>query len=149
MLWDVCNEISCSFHTFSLLTIKSKIFLNKLQQEALFHLPSLTSLCVQVRDEMKGELPSEVQAPTEEVQNPCRLDLRPPDRRGLPSDQNPSSRAQHRPRALLILAIVLLMSSLLMIDWKFRHSVQLLLFWRAYRDCRSSVWIILVLQRSI
>ncbi|XP_074523056.1 dipeptidase 2 [Halichoeres trimaculatus] len=69
-----------------------------------------------VRDEMNTEPPSEVQVPAEEVHNSCRLDLRPPDRRGPPADQNPSSGAQQRPRGLLILAIVLLMSSLLMID---------------------------------
>uniref|UniRef100_UPI0037E8C620 dipeptidase 2 n=1 Tax=Semicossyphus pulcher TaxID=241346 RepID=UPI0037E8C620 len=69
-----------------------------------------------VRDTLIAKRPSEVQVPLEEVQNPCRMVLRPPDRRGLPSDRSPSSRAQQRPKGLLILALVLLLSSLLMMD---------------------------------
>ncbi|XP_070761422.1 dipeptidase 2 [Enoplosus armatus] len=67
-----------------------------------------------VRDQLSLNRPSEVQIPIEEVQNPCRLVLRPPTR--LPSDQNPFSRAQHGPKGLLILTIVLMLSSLLMIE---------------------------------
>lgn len=68
-----------------------------------------------VRDQLHSNQPSEVQIPVEEVQNPCRLVLRPPSPRG-PSDQGPSSRAQHEPKGLLILAIVLLLSSFLMFE---------------------------------
>ncbi|XP_037645903.1 dipeptidase 2 [Sebastes umbrosus] len=67
-----------------------------------------------VRDDLTSKQPSEVQISLEEVQNPCRLVLRPPDPRG-PSER-PSSRAQHEPKGLLILAIVLLLSSLIMIE---------------------------------
>ncbi|GLD58203.1 dipeptidase 1-like protein [Lates japonicus] len=66
----------------------------------------------QVRNELNSNPPSEVQIPMEEVQNPCRLVLRPPDPRGLPSDQVPSS----GPPGLLILAIVLLLSSIFLIE---------------------------------
>ncbi|XP_040906799.1 dipeptidase 2 [Toxotes jaculatrix] len=69
-----------------------------------------------VRDELSLNPPSEVQIPVEEVQNPCRLVLRPPDPRLLPSDQSSSSRAQQGPTGLLILAIVLLLSSLFIIE---------------------------------
>lgn len=69
-----------------------------------------------VRDQLNVNPPSEVQIPVREVQNPCRLVLRPPDLNGLPSDKSPSSRAQHGPKGLLVLAIVLQFSSLLMIE---------------------------------
>ncbi|XP_035507602.1 dipeptidase 2 [Morone saxatilis] len=69
-----------------------------------------------VRDQLHSNLPSEVQIPLKDVQNPCRLVLRPPDQRQLPSDRNSSSRAQHGPKGLLILAIVLLLSSIFMIE---------------------------------
>lgn len=81
----------------------------------IYHL-LLLSHCIspQVRDDVTSKQPSEVQISLEEVQNPCRLVLRPPDPRG-PSER-PSSRAQHEPKGLLILAIVLLLSSLIMIE---------------------------------
>nr|XP_046274535.1 dipeptidase 2 isoform X2 [Scatophagus argus]XP_046274620.1 dipeptidase 2 isoform X2 [Scatophagus argus] len=69
-----------------------------------------------VRNELSLNRPSEVQIPIEEVQNACRLVLRPPNLRELPSYQRPSSRAHHGPKGLLILAIVLLLSSLSMIE---------------------------------
>ncbi|KAM7015724.1 dipeptidase 2 [Tautogolabrus adspersus] len=69
-----------------------------------------------VRDKLSVNLPSEVQIPIEEVQNPCRLVLRPPARRRLPSDQTPSSRADQRPKDLLILALVLLLQRLLKME---------------------------------
>ncbi|XP_056230251.1 dipeptidase 2 [Seriola aureovittata] len=65
-----------------------------------------------VRNQLSSNPPSEVQISEQEVQNPCRLVLRPPQPRGPP----PSSRAQHRPPGLLILATVLLLSSLFMIE---------------------------------
>ncbi|KAM9366674.1 dipeptidase 1 [Symphorus nematophorus] len=68
-----------------------------------------------VRDQMSSTRPSEVQIPIGEVQNPCRLVLRPPDHRVLPTHWSSSSAAQHGPKGLLILAIVLLLSSLFMI----------------------------------
>ncbi|XP_031704361.1 dipeptidase 2 isoform X1 [Anarrhichthys ocellatus] len=68
-----------------------------------------------VRDQMTLSRPSEVQISLEEVQNPCRLVLRRPVPRG-PSHQSPFSRAPHEPKGLLIHAIVLLLSSLLMIE---------------------------------
>ncbi|KAK9542457.1 hypothetical protein VZT92_000319 [Zoarces viviparus] len=68
-----------------------------------------------VRDRMTLSRPSEVQISFEEVQNPCRLVLRRPVPRG-PSHQSPFSRAPHEPKGLPILAIVLLLSSLLMIE---------------------------------
>ncbi|XP_020487832.1 dipeptidase 2 [Labrus bergylta] len=69
-----------------------------------------------VRDNLREKMPSEVQIPIKEVQNPCRLVLRPPDRRGLPSDQTPSSRADQRPTDLIILALVLLLQRLLKME---------------------------------
>ncbi|KAM6950643.1 dipeptidase 2 [Lycodopsis pacificus] len=68
-----------------------------------------------VRDRMTLSQPSEVQISLEEVQNPCRLVLRRPVPR-RPSHQSPFSRAPHEPKGLPILAIVLLLSSLLMIE---------------------------------
>lgn len=68
-----------------------------------------------VRDQLSSTRPSEVQIPLEEVQNPCRLVLRPPSPRGS-SHLSPSSRAQHGPRGLLLLAVVLLLSSRLVIE---------------------------------
>ncbi|XP_034381242.1 dipeptidase 2 [Cyclopterus lumpus] len=68
-----------------------------------------------VRDQLTSTRPSEVQISLEEVQNPCRLVLRPPSPRGS-SHQNPSSGDQHEPKVLLILTIVLMLSSLLMIE---------------------------------
>ncbi|XP_022600208.1 dipeptidase 2-like [Seriola dumerili] len=65
-----------------------------------------------VRNQLSSNPPSEVQISEQEVQNPCRLVLRPPQPRG----PSPSSRAQHRPPCLLILATVLLLSSLFMIE---------------------------------
>uniref|UniRef100_A0A3Q3X884 Dipeptidase n=1 Tax=Mola mola TaxID=94237 RepID=A0A3Q3X884_MOLML len=56
--------------------------------------------------------PSEVQIPVEEVQNPCRLVLRPP--KPKEHRQSSSSRAHHGPKGLLILAIGLLLSSFFM-----------------------------------
>ncbi|XP_029311672.1 dipeptidase 2 [Cottoperca gobio] len=67
-----------------------------------------------VRDQLVVNRPSEVQISVEEVRNPCRLVLRPPNPRG--SFESPSSTAQHEPKALLIIATVLLLSSLLMIE---------------------------------
>ncbi|KAM4602674.1 dipeptidase 2 [Polymixia lowei] len=64
-----------------------------------------------VRDEFSGILPSEVQVPLEEVQNPCRLVLKRPDIGGR---QSTSSRANDEPRghkSLLLWTIVLLLSS--------------------------------------
>ncbi|XP_068460824.1 dipeptidase 2 [Clinocottus analis] len=68
-----------------------------------------------VRDQLTMNRPSEFQIALEEVQNPCRLVLRPPSPRGS-SHQSPSSGAQHEPKVMLILAIVLLLSSLLMFE---------------------------------
>ncbi|XP_056267978.1 dipeptidase 2 isoform X2 [Pseudoliparis swirei] len=68
-----------------------------------------------VRDQLSSTRPSEVQIPLEEVQNPCRLVLRPPSPRGS-SHLSPSSRAQHGPRGLLLLAVVLRLSSRLVIE---------------------------------
>ncbi|XP_029979592.1 dipeptidase 2 [Sphaeramia orbicularis] len=66
-----------------------------------------------VRDELSLQRPSEVEIPLGEVQNPCRLVLRPPDPRGQPSDKASSSAGQHAPPGLhLVLAIVLLLYSL-------------------------------------
>lgn len=69
-----------------------------------------------VRDQLSSTKPSEFQIPLKDVQNPCRLVLRPPDPNGLPSAQKPSSRAQHGSPGLLILATVLLISSLFLIQ---------------------------------
>ncbi|CAJ1049092.1 dipeptidase 2 [Xyrichtys novacula] len=69
-----------------------------------------------VSEELSAHLPSEVQIPDKEVQNPCRLDLRHPSRKRPPSDQSPSSKAQQRPTGLLTQAVVLLISSLLLMD---------------------------------
>ncbi|XP_073320026.1 dipeptidase 2 [Pagrus major] len=65
-----------------------------------------------VRDQLSANRPSEVQIPLEKVQNSCRLVLRPPNPKGLPS----SSQALHGPKGLLILATVLLLSSSIMIE---------------------------------
>uniref|UniRef100_A0A3P8SKV6 Dipeptidase n=1 Tax=Amphiprion percula TaxID=161767 RepID=A0A3P8SKV6_AMPPE len=65
-----------------------------------------------VRDQLSSKRPSEIQIPLEEVQNPCRLVLTPPDVRGLPSDQNSSAAAEHGSPGLLILVTVLLLSIL-------------------------------------
>ncbi|XP_039989609.1 dipeptidase 2 isoform X2 [Xiphias gladius] len=70
----------------------------------------------QVRNQLRLLRPIEVQIPVEEVQNPCRLVLTPPDPRKRLSDKSPISRAQHGRPDLLILAIVLLLSSLFMIE---------------------------------
>lgn len=67
-----------------------------------------------VRDQLSSKQPSEVQIPLEQVQNSCRLVLRPPHPRGLPSDKTSSSRAQHELKGLLVL--VLLLSSLFVIE---------------------------------
>nr|XP_020448101.1 dipeptidase 1 isoform X1 [Monopterus albus] len=67
-----------------------------------------------VRDQLRLSPPSEVQISLVEVQNPCRLVLRPPSSRVLPSKESPSSSAQHRPLGLLV--IVLLPFILLMIE---------------------------------
>ncbi|KAM3625123.1 uncharacterized protein V6R79_007098 [Siganus canaliculatus] len=64
-----------------------------------------------VRDQLKLSQPSEVQIPVEEVQNPCRLVLRPELRSG-PLHHTLSSRAHNGPKALLLLAIALVLSSL-------------------------------------
>ncbi|XP_070821735.1 dipeptidase 2 [Chaetodon trifascialis] len=69
-----------------------------------------------VRDQLSVNQPSEAQIPVAEVQNPCRLVLRPPDLRRLTYDQNPSSTAHHGPKGLLILAIVMLLSSPFLIE---------------------------------
>ncbi|XP_041814389.1 dipeptidase 2 [Chelmon rostratus] len=69
-----------------------------------------------VRDQLSVNRPSEIQIPVAEAQNPCRMVLRPPNLRELPSDQSSSSRAHQSPEALLILATVLLLSSLFMIE---------------------------------
>ncbi|XP_041639005.1 dipeptidase 2 isoform X2 [Cheilinus undulatus] len=69
-----------------------------------------------VRDELSLSLPSEAHLPVEQVQNPCRLVLRPPDQSRQSSDQSPFSRAPQRPKGLLILALVLLLSSLIMME---------------------------------
>ncbi|XP_045887801.1 dipeptidase 2 isoform X3 [Micropterus dolomieu] len=53
-----------------------------------------------VREQLSLDQPSEVHIPLEEVQNPCRLVLRPPDPRLLSSTQSPSSVAQHGPEVL-------------------------------------------------
>ncbi|XP_049916903.1 dipeptidase 2 isoform X1 [Epinephelus moara] len=68
-----------------------------------------------VRDQLSLNRPSEVQIPLEEAQNSCRLILKRPDPKG-PTDRSPSSSAQHGPKGLLILALVLLLSSLFMIE---------------------------------
>ncbi|XP_070691074.1 dipeptidase 2 [Pempheris klunzingeri] len=68
-----------------------------------------------VQGELSEERPSEVQIPVAEVQNPCRLVLRPPDHQGL-SKQSPPSGARHGPRGLLTLPIALLLSSLLLTE---------------------------------
>lgn len=68
-----------------------------------------------VRDQLNSTGPSEVQIPVEEVQNPCRLVLTPPDTRDHP-DLSGSSRARQEPKGLLMLSIVLLLSSLHMIQ---------------------------------
>lgn len=65
-----------------------------------------------VRDQLRSKQPSEIQIPLEEVQNPCRLVLRPPDVRGLLSDQNSSGSAEHGSPGLLVLVAVLLLSIL-------------------------------------
>uniref|UniRef100_A0A3Q3X197 Dipeptidase n=1 Tax=Mola mola TaxID=94237 RepID=A0A3Q3X197_MOLML len=65
-----------------------------------------------VRDQLSLNQPSEVQIPVEEVQNPCRLVLRPP--KPKEHRQSSSSRAHHGPKGLLILAIGLLLSSFFM-----------------------------------
>ncbi|XP_071346159.1 dipeptidase 2 isoform X2 [Trachinotus anak] len=64
----------------------------------------------EVRNQLSSNRPSEVQIPVEEVQNPCRLVLRPPQVKGLPS-----STTQHGPSGLLILATFLLLGCLSMI----------------------------------
>ncbi|CAL1604289.1 unnamed protein product [Knipowitschia caucasica] len=65
-----------------------------------------------IRDELVLEPPSEAQISMEEVQNPCRLVLRPPSP-GFPSDRvSHSSSALHRATALLISCALLLPSTL-------------------------------------
>ncbi|XP_061601968.1 dipeptidase 2 [Cololabis saira] len=64
----------------------------------------------EVRDQLRLNRPSEVQIALEEVQNPCRLDLRPPDRKALFSGHSSSSRAPFR--SLLFLTLVPLISIL-------------------------------------
>ncbi|XP_041850760.1 dipeptidase 2 [Melanotaenia boesemani] len=66
-----------------------------------------------VRDQLHLSRPSEIQIPMEELQNPCRLVLRPPDPRGVPSGQTHSSTAELRSPGLLILALFLLLSRIL------------------------------------
>ncbi|KAJ4947186.1 hypothetical protein JOQ06_009224 [Pogonophryne albipinna] len=68
-----------------------------------------------VRDQLKSTGPSEVQISVEEVQNPCRLVLRPLDTTGH-SDRSGSSRARQEPKGQLMLSIALLLSSLHMIQ---------------------------------
>ncbi|XP_029953483.1 dipeptidase 2 [Salarias fasciatus] len=58
-----------------------------------------------VRDQLGFIRPSEVQIPSEEVQNACRLVLGRPDPKELPSEQSASSRADHRSAGLLILLL--------------------------------------------
>ncbi|XP_071382769.1 dipeptidase 2 [Centroberyx affinis] len=68
-----------------------------------------------VRDELSGTLPSEVLIPLEKVQSPCRMVLRPP---GTGGDRLAPSRAHHGPggpESPLILAMVLLLSSLFIV----------------------------------
>lgn len=67
-----------------------------------------------VRDQLSSNLPSEVQIPFEEAHNPCRLVLRRPDPRSLPSDQ--SSGAEGGLPGLLILATVLVLSRIFLIE---------------------------------
>ncbi|CAK6958857.1 dipeptidase 2 [Scomber scombrus] len=70
-----------------------------------------------VRDVLHSNHPSEVQIPVEEVQNPCRLVLRPPSKRKeRPFNQSPSSRAQFGPPCLLIWPMVLLLSIIFSIE---------------------------------
>lgn len=66
-----------------------------------------------VRDELSSKPPSEEQVPTELVQNPCRMVLRPPDLRPRSLDHGPTSRAHHGPNLLVALNTALLLSSLL------------------------------------
>ncbi|XP_053179957.1 dipeptidase 2 [Scomber japonicus] len=66
-----------------------------------------------VRDMLHSNHPSEVQIPVEEVQNPCRLVLRPPSKR---KERNLSSRAQFGTPCLLILPMVLLLSIVFSIE---------------------------------
>ncbi|XP_076011621.1 dipeptidase 2 [Genypterus blacodes] len=69
-----------------------------------------------VRDKLHSKLPSEVQIPHKEVQNPCRMVLRRPGPPGQPSIHSLHSSAQHGPpvtNSLEILTIVLLLSTLL------------------------------------
>lgn len=75
-----------------------------------------------VRDQLSSNLPSEVQIPFEEAHNPCRLVLRRPDPRSLPSDQ--SSGAEGGLPGLLILATVLVLSRIFLIEWILTISVQ-------------------------
>ncbi|XP_013764901.1 dipeptidase 1 isoform X1 [Pundamilia nyererei] len=67
-----------------------------------------------VRDQLSSNLPSEVQIPFEEAHNPCRLVLRRPDPRSLPSDQ--SSGSEGGLPGLLILATVLVLSRIFLIE---------------------------------
>ncbi|XP_026233766.1 dipeptidase 2 [Anabas testudineus] len=69
-----------------------------------------------VRDQLRSLQPSEVQIPLEEVQNPCRLVLKAPNLKLLPSVKISSSAAQHRPKGLVILTMALLFSNLLMTE---------------------------------
>ncbi|XP_029353390.1 dipeptidase 2 [Echeneis naucrates] len=69
-----------------------------------------------VRNQQSSNPPSEAQIPVEEVQNPCRLVLRPPRQRGQLSHQSPSSRGEHRPPGLLLLASVLLLSIIILTE---------------------------------
>ncbi|KAK5873666.1 hypothetical protein PBY51_018687 [Eleginops maclovinus] len=68
-----------------------------------------------VRDQLNRTRPSEIQISLEEVQNQCRLVLRPPDKRGQ-VDRSGTSRPRQETKLLLILSIVLLLSSLLMFE---------------------------------
>lgn len=66
-----------------------------------------------VRDQLTSQLPSEVEIPHEEVKNPCRLVLRPPDHRGQASDKASSSAGGlGSPGLHPVLAVVLLLYSL-------------------------------------
>ncbi|KAK2853562.1 hypothetical protein Q5P01_006223 [Channa striata] len=67
-----------------------------------------------VRDRLSLGRPSEVQIPLEVVQNPCRLVLRPPNPRGMPSVKSVLSGAPHRTQSLLTVIIALLLSNLCM-----------------------------------
>lgn len=72
---------------------------------------SLLHVVFQVCDQLSVNKPSEMQVSSEEVQNPCRLVLRPPKLREPPVSKSVYSKVNET-KTLFLLAIALLLSSI-------------------------------------